>query len=119
MNLMINDLEQLRGEVERLVYSSKESGSTICRLVVPGRDDLVTIAGNMPGIQPGERLLLRGRWINHPVHGYLSAKLGSPLEPARMGEPFPMHLLGCEKSGAESKLKYQDIRGEVWLWRLQ
>ena len=65
-----NDLEQLRGEVERLVYSSEESGFTICRLVVPGRADLVTVAGNMPGIQPGEQLHLRGRWINHPVHGY-------------------------------------------------
>ena len=67
---MTNDLEQLRGEVERLVYSSEESGFTICRLVVPGRGDLVTVAGTMPGIQPGERLHLRGRWINHPVHGY-------------------------------------------------
>ena len=70
MNPMTRDLEQLRGEVERLVYSSEESGFTICRLVVPGRRDLVTVAGNMPGIQPGERLQLRGRWINHPVHGY-------------------------------------------------
>ncbi len=70
MNPMANDLEQLRGEVERLVYSSEESGFTICRLVVPGRGDLVTVAGTMPGIQPGERLHLRGRWINHPVHGY-------------------------------------------------
>ena len=67
---MTNDLEQLRGEVERLVYSSEESGFTICRLVVPGKADLVTVAGTMPGIQPGERLFLRGRWINHPVHGY-------------------------------------------------
>ena len=67
---MTNDLEQLRGEVERLVYSSDESGFTICRLVVPGRADLVTVAGNMPGIQPGEWLHLQGRWINHPVHGY-------------------------------------------------
>ena len=67
---MTTDLEQLRGEVERLVYSSDESGFTICRLVVPGRTDLVTVTGNMPGIQPGERLHLRGRWINHPVHGY-------------------------------------------------
>jgi exodeoxyribonuclease V alpha subunit len=67
---MTNDLEQLRGEVERLVYSSEESGFTICRLVVPGRGDLVTVAGTMPGIQPGERLHLQGRWINHPVHGY-------------------------------------------------
>ena len=65
-------LEQLRGEVERLVYSSEESGFTICRLVVPGRADLVTVAGSMPGIQPGEQLHLhlRGRWINHPIHGY-------------------------------------------------
>ena len=70
MRTVTNDLEQLRGEVERLVYSSEESGFTICRLVVPGRGDLVTVAGTMPGIQPGERLHLQGRWINHPVHGY-------------------------------------------------
>ena len=70
MNTVMNDLEQLRGEVERLVYSSEESGFTICRLAVPGRGDLVTVAGTMPGIQPGERLHLRGRWINHPIHGY-------------------------------------------------
>ena len=70
INPVVNDLEQLRGEVERLVYSSEESGFTICRLVVPGRVDLVTVAGTMPGIQPGERLHLRGRWINHPTHGY-------------------------------------------------
>ena len=70
INPMTNDFEQLRGEVERLVYSSDESGFTICRLVVPGKGDLVTVAGTMPGIQPGERLHLHGRWINHPVHGY-------------------------------------------------
>ena len=62
--------EQLEGEVERLVYSSEESGFTICRLRVPGQDDLVPVVGPMPGIQPGERLLLRGRWVNHPRHGY-------------------------------------------------
>ena len=70
MNTVMSDLEQLRGEVERLVYSSEESGFAICRLVVPGRRDLVTVAGTMPGIQPGERLHLQGRWINHPIHGY-------------------------------------------------
>ena len=70
MNPVTDDLEQLRGEVERLVYSSEESGFTICRLVVPGKGDLVTVAGTMPGIQRGERLHLKGRWINYPVHGY-------------------------------------------------
>ena len=62
--------EQLRGEVERLVYSSEESGFTICRLRVPGRTELATVVGPMPGIQPGERLDVRGRWVNHPRHGY-------------------------------------------------
>ena len=62
--------EQLQGEVERLVYSSGESGFTICRLRVPGRDELVTVVGPMPGVQPGERLLVRGRWVDHPRHGY-------------------------------------------------
>ena len=70
MSPMTNDLEQLRGEVERLVYSSDESGFAICRLLVPGRGDLVTVVGTMQGIQPGERLHLRDRWVNHPVHGY-------------------------------------------------
>ena len=58
------------GTAKRRGNSSEESGFTICRLVVPGKADLVTVAGTMPGIQPGERLDLRGRWINHPVHGY-------------------------------------------------
>ncbi len=62
--------EQLQGEVERLVYSSGESGFTICRLRAPGRDELVTVVGPMPGVQPGERLLARGRWVDHPRHGY-------------------------------------------------
>ena len=39
--------EQLEGEVERLVYSSDESGFTICRLKVPGKDDLVGIRSHL------------------------------------------------------------------------
>ena len=56
MNPKASDLEHLSGEVEGLVYRSEESGFTICGLVIPGRRDLVTVAGTMPGIQPGERL---------------------------------------------------------------
>ena len=40
------------------------------------------------------------------------------MEPTRMGEPFPIQLLGCEKPGIESRLKCQDAKGGVWLWRL-
>ncbi|MCI0439655.1 MAG: ATP-dependent RecD-like DNA helicase [Chloroflexi bacterium] len=61
--------ERLHGEVERLVYSGDETGYTICRLRAPGHHDLVTVVGNMPGIQPGERLLLEGHWLNHSKYG--------------------------------------------------
>ena len=62
--------ESVRGEVERLVYSGDETGYTVCRLRVPGEHDLVTVVGSLPGIQPGERLELEGRWLNHPKYGF-------------------------------------------------
>ena len=62
-------VEKLKGEVERLVYSADETGFTICRLRAPGEHDLVTVVGSLPGIQPGERLSLEGRWLNHPNYG--------------------------------------------------
>jgi exodeoxyribonuclease V alpha subunit len=61
--------EKLQGEVDRLVYNADETGYTICRLRVPGENDLATVVGSLPGIQPGERLMLEGRWVNHPKYG--------------------------------------------------
>jgi len=61
--------ESLQGEVERVVYSGDETGYTVCRLRVPGHHDLATAVGTMPGVQPGERLILEGRWLHHPRHG--------------------------------------------------
>jgi len=61
--------EKLQGEVDRLVYSADETGYTICRLRVPGEHDLLTVVGSLPGIQPGEKLSLEGRWVNHPKFG--------------------------------------------------
>ena len=62
-------IETLRGEVERLVFAGDETGFTVCRLRVASQHDLVTAVGSMPGIQPGERLILEGRWLNHPNFG--------------------------------------------------
>jgi exodeoxyribonuclease V alpha subunit len=61
--------EKLQGEVDRLVYSADETGYTICRLRVPGEHDLLTVVGSLPGVQPGEKLSLEGRWVNHPKFG--------------------------------------------------
>ena len=79
--------EKLQGEVERLVYSADETGFTICRLRVPGQHYLVTVVGSLPGIQPGERLSLEGRWLNHPKYGlqFQVSRYISQVPPRPMG----------------------------------
>ncbi|MBF0592389.1 MAG: AAA family ATPase, partial [Nitrospirae bacterium] len=60
---------ELQGQVERVTYCDEESGFTIARLTVPGRRDLVTISGSLPGINAGEVLRLKGLWVNHKRYG--------------------------------------------------
>ncbi|MDP6452678.1 MAG: ATP-dependent RecD-like DNA helicase [SAR202 cluster bacterium] len=62
-------LEKLSGELERIVFSGDESGYTVLRVHAPRQQDLVTVVGSLPGVQPGERLDMEGRWVNHPKYG--------------------------------------------------
>jgi exodeoxyribonuclease V alpha subunit len=62
-------LQELHGTLERIVFQNEENGYTVARLRTTGHDPEVTITGNLPGINPGERLRLQGFWINHPQYG--------------------------------------------------
>jgi len=42
---------------------NEENAWNVVRLAVPGKKDLVTVVGNLLGVQPGENLRLRGTWI--------------------------------------------------------
>ena len=53
----------LDGVLEAVVYSNEETGWSVVKLLSPGRRDLVTAVGSLPGVQPGESLKLTGRWI--------------------------------------------------------
>ena len=71
----------LEGTLERVVYTSSDTGWTVARLeapvdpvksagvraVPPGEP--VTIVGNLAGVQPGESLRLTGRWIDDRRYG--------------------------------------------------
>ena len=59
----------LEGVLERVVFSNEENAWSVVRLMVPGRQDLVTAVGNLLGIQPGENLRLAGEWIDDPKYG--------------------------------------------------
>ena len=56
----------IEGVLERVVYQGEEDGFTVARLQAPGRNDLVTIVGNILAATPGETLRLRGEWVVNP-----------------------------------------------------
>lgn len=67
-------METLEGNVERITYYSSETGYCVMRIVpnqlrLGKRDQLITVIGTMPELQPGEQVKVTGVWMNHPVHG--------------------------------------------------
>ena len=71
---------QISGSVERVTYYNPENGYTVLRLKVDARgmlpyqyasaDQLATVVGNLPEVNPGEWLKLTGEWQRHPKHGW-------------------------------------------------
>jgi exodeoxyribonuclease V alpha subunit len=62
-------LEEIKGQIERITYNNQETGYTIARVKVPGRINLVTVVGNLMAPMPGEVLIMKGEWTNHPKYG--------------------------------------------------
>ena len=60
---------ELRGQVERITYTNEETGYTVARVRVRGQKDLVIVVGNLMAPTPGEILILKGLWTNHPTYG--------------------------------------------------
>ncbi len=67
--------EILEGVVERITYYSDESGYTVFRLrpnklrLGQNPNDLLTVVGTLPELQPGESVRLTGVWTSHREHG--------------------------------------------------
>jgi exodeoxyribonuclease V alpha subunit len=62
-------MSQLKGHIERVTFSSEESGFSICKLKVKEERNLVAIVGNMVNPIPGEFVQVEGKWIIHPKFG--------------------------------------------------
>lgn len=59
----------LEGQIERVTYTSEETGYTVAKLRVHGHYDFVTIIGNIIAPVPGEILMVKGHWVDHPKFG--------------------------------------------------
>ncbi|NPU86279.1 MAG: ATP-dependent RecD-like DNA helicase [Syntrophaceae bacterium] len=62
-------LTDLQGQIERITFTSEETGYTVAKVKVYGRRELVTIIGNIVNPTPGEIIKMKGEWGNHPKYG--------------------------------------------------
>lgn len=58
---------QVEGVVSSIIFQNEDNGYTILRLNA-GQGE-ITAVGCMPGVAPGETLVLRGGWVRHPSYG--------------------------------------------------
>lgn len=64
-----DNLADLQGQIERITFTSEETGYTVAKIKVYGRRELVTIIGNIINPTPGEIIKMKGEWGNHPKYG--------------------------------------------------
>ena len=63
-----NELLELSGTVENIIYKNEENGYTVLRLKNDS-GELVTVVGCFPYAAAGESMIISGSWVNHSVHG--------------------------------------------------
>ena len=63
-----NELIELTGTVDSVIYKNEENGYTVLRLV-DENGELVTVVGCFPHAAAGEMMILSGSWTTHNVHG--------------------------------------------------
>lgn len=64
-----DDIEEISGVVENIVFRSEETGYTVCRVRVEGKDE-ITVVGSCAALWSGETLKAVGRWVRHKRHGF-------------------------------------------------
>ncbi len=62
------ELEILQGTVAAVVFQNYDNGYAVLRLKSEGAE-AVTVVGTIPMPAVGERLMVTGRWANHPSYG--------------------------------------------------
>jgi exodeoxyribonuclease V alpha subunit len=88
--VQMNNLSNLRGQIERITFCNEENDFRIGKMKVPGEKDLVIVVGALPGINPGEILDLLGESSIHP-------KFGNQFKVVKFKSVMPATAVGIEK----------------------
>lgn len=59
--------QSIEGSVDAIIYENKDNGYTILRLSA-GENGTIVV-GTIPDVAPGERLVVWGKWKQHPTYG--------------------------------------------------
>ena len=62
------ELEIIQGVISAVVYQNYDNGYAVLRLA-GDNGQTVTVVGTIPMPSAGERLMVTGKWINHPSYG--------------------------------------------------
>ena len=89
-------MEQLHGTVERITFTSEESGYSVIK--VSNQNSLVTVVGYFPKILKGEDYQFQGGWKEH-------AKFGRQFQAASFEHQVPSSLEGIERYLASGVIK--------------
>jgi len=91
-------MDQICGTIERVLFSNADNGFTVAKVKLNKEQDLLSIVGVMPGIQPGETIMCQGTWKHHPQHG-------RQFEVASFSLDTPTDVTGIEKYLSSGMIK--------------
>ena len=83
-------LTDLSGQIERITFTNEANGFTIAKVKVQGKQDLVTVVGNLMSPMPGEIIDMRGEWAHHP-------KFGEQFKAVQFKTRVPATVYGIKK----------------------
>ncbi len=85
-------LETLEGAVERIVYANEENHYTVAQLLPEGRgrQEPVTIVGNLAALNVGETVRAQGHWVTHK-------QFGRQFQVKRFESVLPRTVVGIKK----------------------
>jgi exodeoxyribonuclease V alpha subunit len=61
--------QEVEGTLQKVVYKDDLSGWSVLQLSLQEPSQIITVIGTFVGVQPGERLRIRGKWTNNPEYG--------------------------------------------------
>ena len=58
---------EVEGRLIEIIFKNESNGYTVAMLETS--EEQVTIIGYLPALKEGDHLLVKGKWVNHPIYG--------------------------------------------------